>query len=286
MPRIRLLSAVLLAASLVVAAAALADPAGADKPHPFSVHDMLAMRRIADPQVSPDGKQVAFVVRDTDLAANKGVTDIWLAPTAGGEARRLTSGPAGESNPRWADDGRLYFLSTRSGSNQIWVIDPRGGEATQVSQTPVDVGGFFLAPQLGGFLLTLEVYPGLSPDETVARDGELAATKRTGRVYDELMFRHWDSWEDGKRNHLFVLAPSGDNATLRDLMPDLDADAPTKPFGGLEEVAVSPDGAEVIFAAKILPGSEAAWSTDCDLYAVSAEGAGRAALPHRSQRGV
>jgi dipeptidyl aminopeptidase/acylaminoacyl peptidase len=277
-PRMRFLSAVVLAASLVTVAAALASPAAGgcsgncaacDKPHPFSVHDMLAMRRIADPQVSPDGKQVAFVLRDTDLAANKGVTDLWLAPTQGGEPRQLTNSPAGESNPRWADDGRLYFLSTRSGSNQIWVIDPRGGEATQVSQTPVDVGGFFLAPQLGGFLLTLDVYPGLSPEETVQRDAELAANPRTGRAYDELMFRHWDSWEDGKRNHLFVLAASGNNATLRDLMLGLDVDAPTKPFGGLEEVVVSPDGAEVIFAAKILPGSEAASSTDCDLYAIS-----------------
>jgi dipeptidyl aminopeptidase/acylaminoacyl peptidase len=274
----RFLSAVVLAASLFVSAAALAGPAAGgcsgncaacDKPHPFSVHDMLAMRRIADPQVSPDGKQVAFVLRDTDLAANKGVTDLWLAPTQGGEPRQLTNSPAGESNPRWDDDGRLYFLSTRSGSNQIWVIDPRGGEASQVSQIPVDVGGFFLAPQLGGFLLTLEVYPGLSPEETVQRDAELAANPRTGRAYDELMFRHWDSWEDGKRNHLFVLAASGNNATLRDLMLDLDVDAPTKPFGGLEEVFVSRDGAEVVFAAKILPGSEAASSTDCDLYAIS-----------------
>jgi dipeptidyl aminopeptidase/acylaminoacyl peptidase len=277
-PRMRFLAAVVLAFSLIPVVAVLAGPAaggcsgncaGCDKPHPFSVHDMLAMRRISDPQVSPDGKLVAFVLRDTDLAANKGVTDLWLVPTQGGPARQLTSGPAGESNPRWGDDGRLYFLSTRSGSNQIWVIDPRGGEATQVSRTPIDVGGFFLAPQLGGFLLTLEVWPGLTPEASVARDSELGENPRTGRAYDDLMFRHWDTWEDGKRNHLFALAASGDNATLRDLMPSLDTDSPTLPFGGLEEVAVSPDGAEVVFAAKIMAGSEAAWSTDYDLYAIS-----------------
>jgi dipeptidyl aminopeptidase/acylaminoacyl peptidase len=121
-------------------------------------------------------------------------------------------------------------------------------------------------------ILALQVYPGLTPAQTAARDQEQAADPRTGRVYDELLYRHWDTWEDGKRSHLFLHNPM--QGTLVDLMPELDADVPTFPWGGMEQVAVSPDGSEVLFTAKILPGSEPAWSTDYDIYAVKTDGSG------------
>lgn len=259
--------------ALALAAVAAATIVSAAEPHPFTVHDLLAMLRIGDPQVSPDGAQVVFTVRETDLAANKGRTDLWLASTDGKTpARPLTRSEAAEANPRWcARTGEIHFLSTRSGSSQIWTIDPRGGEATQWTHLPLDVDAFVPAPALGGLLLAMQVYPGLSPDQTVARDAEKAADPRTGRAYDELLFRHWDTWEDGKRSHLFVLKHDG---TLTDLLPGLDVDVPTAPWGGLEEVQVAPDGREVLFTAKILPGSEAAWSTDFDLYAVRTDGSG------------
>src|SRR6187455_77840 len=103
-----------IAFSLFVCAVATAQT------HPFSVHDMLAMDRISDPQVSPDGKTVVFVSRVTDLAANRGLNDLWLVGTDGAGLRRLTSHSATDVNPRWSPDGTtIYFLSTRSGSSQI-----------------------------------------------------------------------------------------------------------------------------------------------------------------------
>lgn len=256
----------------LVCLAVLAGAAFAQDPHPFSVHDMLAMERIGDPQVSPDGAQVAFTVRSTDLEANKGRTDIWLAATDGRTVRRLTTHEAADWNPRWCRDGGLYFLSTRGGSSQIWRIDPRGGEAEQVTFLDLDVNGFMVSPALQGFLLAMEVYPGLGITGTLEKDAQKAADPATGMVYDELMFRHWDSWEDGKRSHLFLL--KGPLAEPVDLMPDLDADVPTRPWGGFEQVAVAPGGGEVLFTAKILPGSQAAWSTDYDIYAVKTDGSG------------
>ena len=116
----------------VLLLAAAAAPAAA---HPFDVHDLLAMQRLSDPQVSPDGRRVAFVVRTTDLEANRGRTDLWLLDlaadgTAAGEPRRLTSDPDSDSNPRWSPDGAwLYFLSGRSGSSQVWRLPLAGGEA-------------------------------------------------------------------------------------------------------------------------------------------------------------
>jgi len=243
-------------------------------PHPFSVHDMLAMDRLSDAQVSPDGTQVAFTVRVTDVAANKGRSDLWLAAADGSRVRRLTSHEANDSGARWGANGWVYFLSSRSGSSQIWRLDPSGGEAVPVTSLPLSVSAFEIVPQTKSFLLVMEVFPGLGIAGTVERDAADAKKQTTGQTYDELMFRHWDSWEDGKRNHLFILADAP-GAEPVDLMPALDADVPTMPFGGLEEVAVSADGGTVVFTAKILPGSEAAWSTDHDLYAVPTDGSGR-----------
>jgi dipeptidyl aminopeptidase/acylaminoacyl peptidase len=243
-------------------------------PHPFSVHDMLAMDRLSDAQVSPDGTQVAFTVRVTDVAANKGRSDLWLAAADGSRVRRLTSHEANDSNARWGADGWVYFLSSRSGSSQIWRLDPAGGEAVPVTSLPLSISAFEVVPQTKSFLLVMEVFPGLGLAGTVERDAVDAKKQATGLAYDELMFRHWDSWEDGKRNHLFLLAEAP-GAEPVDLMPALDADVPTMPFGGLEEVAVSADGGTVVFTAKILSGSEAAWSTDHDLYAVPTDGSGR-----------
>lgn len=256
------------------AVAAVTGTSNHAEKHPFNVHDMLAMDRISDPQVSPDGLWVAYNVRSTDLEANRGRTDIWLTKVDGSETRRLTTHEAGDWNPRWCLNNTLFFLSTRSGSVQIWHIDPKGGEAGQVTDLPLSIGNMEMAYDLQSFLITMQVYPGLTPDETVARDAELAADMSTGKVYDELMFRHWDTWEDGKRSHIFLLEGGVEGAQPVDLMKDLDADVPTFPWGGMEEVALSPDGSEIVFTAKILPGSEPAWSTDYDLYSVKTDGSG------------
>ena len=230
---------------------------------------MLAMKRISDPQVSFDGEQVVFTVRVTDLEANKGRTDLWLVNLDGSETRCLTTDPAGDWNPRWTPEGRILFLSTRSGSAQVWRIDPHGGEAQQLTDLPLDVSNLEVVPQLESIAFTLEVYPGLSIEETVAKDAEKEACPRTGMIYDELMFRHWDIWEDGKKSHVFMRKIDACDTHTRDLMPALDSDVPTRPWGGVEEFTVSPDGESLIFTAKILPGSEPAWSTDYDLYSIS-----------------
>ncbi|NTV03525.1 S9 family peptidase, partial [bacterium] len=256
--------------------AALASPALAADPHPFSVHDMLAMQRLSDPRVSPDGTQVLFTLRTTDLEANRGRTDLWLVALDGKtEPLRLTADPAADFNGRWLPDGRIAFLSTRSESSQIWTIDPRGGEAVQVTRLPLDVENFEVVPQLEAYAFSLAVYPDATIAETVARDADKAATVATGRTYDELFFRRWDTWEDGKRNHVFLRPWAGTDEQVRDLTPGLDADAPTLPFGGSEEFAFSRDGRTLVFAARIKDGSEAAWSTDDDLYAVSTDSPSR-----------
>jgi dipeptidyl aminopeptidase/acylaminoacyl peptidase len=238
--------------------------------HPFSVHDMLAMDRISDPRVSPDGKLVAFAVRSTDLAANKGRQAIHLAAVDGSWERRLTSSSGNDTQPRWAPDGAyLYFLSTRSGSSQVWRLPMAGGEAEQVTNLPLDVDALEVAPDGSFLVFSLPVFPGRTPDETKATLDEKAAAKATGVIYDRLLFRHWDAWSDGTRNHLFVYRLA--SKELVDLMGAMDADCPSKPFGGSEEYDISPDARTLVFAAKAV-GREEAWSTNFDLWAVPVDG--------------
>jgi len=254
---------------LLAATAALAED-----PHPFEIHDLIAMDRLAGPEISPDGQWLAYTVSSLDLEKNGRRSDIWLTSVDGKTTKRLTADPASDFNPRWCENGTIFFLSTRGGSSQIWNIDPRGGEARQITDLPLGIGNMVIAKELKSFLITMEVYPGLGVQGTVDRDKEIADRPYSGRIYEELMFRHWDTWEDGKRSHLFLLAGEDPKGDPVDLMPDLDADVPTRPWGGMEEVAVAPGGGEVVFTAEVLPGSEPAWSTDYDLYAVKTDGSG------------
>jgi len=238
--------------------------------HPLSVHDMLAMDRISDTQVSPDGKWLVFTLRQTDLEANRGRTDIWLVGADGKNLKRLTSHPASDTNACWSPCGKcIFFLSGRSGSTQVWRIKLDGGEAEPVTDQPLDVGNLIVA-QTGELLaFTMEVFPGRTPAETAKKLEAAANRKETGQIFDKLFIRHWDTWSDGRRSHLFVVSKKGGAA--RDLMPAMDADTPSKPFGGPEEIAFTPDGKGLVFTARDA-GREEAWSTNFDLFLVPADG--------------
>ena len=244
---------------------------GLDQTHPFSVHDMLAMDRLSDPQVSPDGKWIVFVLRETDLEANKGRTDLWLVGADGTGLRRLTSHSEGDVNPRWApDDKAIWFLSTRSGSSQVWRIRIDGGEAEQVTDEPLDVGNLAVSPDGNCMAFTMEVFPDCkTPSETKERLDQIEKREASGRIYDRIFVRHWDTWKDGRRSHLFVMSAAGGEVV--DVMHDMDADTPSKPFGGPEEITFTPDGKSIIFSARDV-GEKEPWSTDFDLYLAPVDG--------------
>jgi dipeptidyl aminopeptidase/acylaminoacyl peptidase len=256
--------------ALALALVPAAPPARAETTHAFSIHDMLAMERISDTQVSPDGKWLVFNLRATDLEANRGRTDIWLVGADGQGLRRLTSHPASDFGARWAPCGKkIYFLSTRSGSSQVWRLRIDGGEAEQVTDLPLDVGNLVVSPDGKLLAVTMEVFPGETPAATAKTLEAIAGRKATGRFFDKLFIRHWDTWSDGRRSHLFAVPASGGEA--KDLIPALDADTPSKPFGGAEEIAFAPDGLHLVFTAKDA-GREEAWSTNFDLYVVPVDG--------------
>ena len=245
----------------------------------LTIDDMIAIRRVGNPAVSPDGKQVAFNVRDNDLEANRPRFDIWLAQTDGSGVKQLTTHPDNDLEQEWSPDGSwIYFLSPRSGSSQVWRIRPGGGEAEAVTQLPTDVAGFRVFPDGKHLVVALEVWADTkSLAESVKRDEERARSKVKARVYDQLLFRHWKDWEDGKFLHLFVWTSpeaGGKVDDARDLMAGIATDAPTQPFGGMDEISISPDGKSVAYVARVA-GRENAWRTATDVFVVPTDGHAR-----------
>jgi len=245
-----------------------AAPAG--QTHPFSVHDMLAMDRISDPRVSPDGRWIVFVLRKTDLEADRGRPDLWLIGVDGTGLRRLTSHPEKDLNPRWTpDSSSVWFISARSGSSQVWRIQIDGGEAEQITDEPLDVANLVVSPDEKHIAFTMDVFPDCTTvDCTKDRLDEIKERKASGRIYERIFVRHWDAWKDGRRSHLFVMPAEGGEAV--DVMSGMDADTPSKPFGGPEEITFTPDGKGLIFTARDV-GRQEPWSTDFDLYWVTVD---------------
>ncbi len=235
--------------------------------HPFSVSDLLAMERISDPQVSPDGEWLVFVLQKTDLEADRPRSDLWMVRSDGTGLRRLTSHTENDSNPRFSADGKsIYFISKRSDSSQVWRIRINGGEAEQITELPLDVGNLLISPDGLNIAFTMEVFPDCNSLEcTEERLDEIERKKTSGRIYEHIFIRHWDTWKDGRRSHLFVMPLAGDEPV--DAMAGMNADTPSKPFGGPEEITFTPDGKEIIFTARLADGKEP-WSTDFDLYSV------------------
>jgi dipeptidyl aminopeptidase/acylaminoacyl peptidase len=259
--------------SALVATTLAAQPAART---PFTADDLVRLKRVSDPQVSPDGRHVVYVMSETDMDADRRRTDLWLLDLTGKDShpRRLTQNPANDSSPRWSPDSQIiYFLSTRSGSSQVWRLQLGGGEATQVTDYPRDVGTLKVAPTGVRLALTMEVLPDCDPACTKQKMDAEEKSKATGRIYDRTFIRHWDTWSDGSRSHLFVtnVGPDGKAGSPVDVMKSLDGDVPSKPFGGDEEYSFSPDSSTLVFSTRIAGRTEP-WSTNFDLFEVPADG--------------
>ncbi len=247
---------------------------------PFNAEALVRLERLSDPRVSPDGRSIAYTLRTTDYDANKGVQAIWLHDLESGTTRKLTAGSGSSHSPRWAADGGLYFLSTRSGSQQVWKLDlAAGGEAQPVTELPLDVSAFVLAPSGDRIAISVDSFPDLGADlaATRKRFDERAAQKNSGELYDKLFIRHWDTWKDGTRAQLFSYALDEQGAVTGNpawLSRGIDGDVPSKPFGGDEEITFTPDGKAVIYSARIAGVTES-WSTNFDLYRVPADGSAK-----------
>lgn len=217
--------------------------------HPFHVEDMQKLSRVSGPKASPDGKWVAFTVTRSDVAKNKSATNVWMVAAEGGEPRQLTFAEQGSNgNLHWSPDGRfLYFLSSRVDNKpQVFRLPVAGGEAMQITTVPTGVASYVLSPDGKTIAITASVFPSctdMACNEKTAK--EHADNPVKVRVITEMPFRRWDSWVDGRRNHIFVMPSDGGPAT--DVTPG-DFDSPIWTEDDSEEVAFSPDSREICFS--------------------------------------
>lgn len=237
---------------------------------PFTVDDLIVVRRVGDPQISPDGKQIAFTITDTDKAANRRTTQIYLQSIEGGEPRQLTQDKSSSAAPRWSPDGKqIAFISAReSGTPQIWTMNAEGGELRRVTDISTGADAPVWSPDGQMLAFVSEIYPDCADDAcNRQRETEKAASKVQAKTAERLLYRHWTSWKEGKRSHVFVVAAAGGAA--RDLTPG-DYDAPPFSLGGPPDYAFSPDSKELAFARNT--DAVEATSTNGDVFVVPTSG--------------
>jgi dipeptidyl aminopeptidase/acylaminoacyl peptidase len=237
---------------------------------PFDSAAMMELKRVGDPQISPDGKWVTFTVETVDVAANKKPSQIWMAPLAGGAPRQITHDGEANQRARWSPDSkRIAYISDRGGSSQIWLMDVDGGDARQATNLSTEADGVLFSPDGKNLLFTSNVYPECGADETCNKKN-LDAEKNDkvkARVYTELLYRHWTAWQGKRRSHLLVVGATG--GAPRDLTPGT-RDVPPFSLGGSDDYDISPDGQEVLYSMNADPVP--ATSTNSDVYAVSIAG--------------
>ena len=248
---------------------------------PMQVDDLFKFLRVSDAQISPDGFWIAYVVTKVDLDANKSSSNLWLADVAGkNPPKRLTSTDKKDRHPRWSPDGkRILFESSRSGETQLWTIDIRGGEARQITNLSTEASGAIWSADGKNIAFVSAVYPEFAKLPFKESDAankkkmdEIKASPIKAKVFTKLFYRHWDSYVEDKRQHLFVLPFDANGAEgfaePRDVTPgDRDAFPTSSTFSSGDDFTFSPDGKYLVFSA--VPEKDEAWSTNMDLCRVS-----------------
>ncbi|HTD24366.1 MAG TPA: S9 family peptidase [Terriglobales bacterium] len=246
----------------------------AQSKHPFTFEDMMALKRVAEPVPSPDGKWVVFAAQDVDLEANKKTPHIWIVPLAGGDAKKISDDPAGEDRPRFSPDGkRLIYTSAKDGNSQIWVADFDAESGTlsgahRLTSISTEADGAVWSPDGKNILFVSSVYPDC-PDDACnkQRDDERAKSKVQAKIFTRLFYRHWNSYTSFKRSHLFIIAADG--GTPHDITPG-DHEVPPFNLGGQDMYAISPDGQEVAYTSN--HDEVEAASTNNDIFIVPITG--------------
>jgi dipeptidyl aminopeptidase/acylaminoacyl peptidase len=292
---------------LCLALIAFSFPMAAQAKHPFTFEDMMKLKRVGDPQISPDGKWVIFSVVDVDLAANSKTPHIWIVPLTtyhvgtvapGRPAERSSAGSSAAERiliadqdadrPRWAPDGKRFaFLSTKEGGSQVWTADFDGAGGTvsaihKLTSIATEASGELWSPDAKNILFTSDVYhecdgaPEAEANCNARKLDEHEKSKVKALIFDHLLYRHWNAYKEGKRSHIFVAsacvgaaAPGCPAGAARDLTPG-NYDAPVFSLGGQDDYAFSPDGKEICYASNHEKNPAA--STNNDLWIVPVNG--------------
>jgi dipeptidyl aminopeptidase/acylaminoacyl peptidase len=246
---------------------------------PMQIDDLFRFKRVSDPQISPNGRWVAYVVAEVDTADNKIPSSIWLAAADGKTVPwRLTNAPGKKDrHPRWSPDGKeILFESNRSGAFQIWSIEIGGGEARQLTDIATEANTAIWSPDGKRIAFVSAVWPEYS-DKPYKESNALNKKRQEeneknpvkAKVFTKLFFRHWVEWVEDKRQHLFVMPATGGEP--RDVTPgDHDAYPTSDTFSVGDDFTFSPDSQYLVYTAP--PVEHEAWSTNYDLWRVPVAG--------------
>ena len=273
--------ALIIVASLIL----LAVPAvvqAKDAKRPMKIDDLFAFKRVSDPRISPDGHTVVYVISEVDLPGNKISSSLWLAATDGkGEPRRLTNAVGKkDTHPRWSPEGkRIVFESNRSGDGQLWIIDVDGGEARKLTTISTEASNPLWSKDGKNIAFVSAVYPEYaekpfkeSDELNKKRKEETDKNPVKAKVFTKLFYRHWDSYVEDKRQHLFVM--SSESGEPKDVTPgDRDAFPTSSTFSTGDNFTFSPDGKYLVFTA--VPEKDEAWNTNYSLCRVPVAGGTR-----------
>src|SRR6267142_5442933 len=252
-------SSFLLILGVTLSSSLVPRPAVAQK-RAIRFEDYIALKSVSDPQLSPDAKWVAYTVSTPSLQDNRNAARVWVVEVATGKSRQLTAGPGSDRQPRWSPDGKtLAFISTRDSGAQVWVLPIAGGDARKVSHLPDGASDPVWLPDGSGLLVVSDIKWPVN-QEIDQRNGDYPTE---ARIWTGLMWRHWDDFRAGKRQHLFRVDVGTGKGT--DLTP-VDHDVPTIATGGDGDVAISPDGRELVVA--MHGDSTVADNTNVDLFVI------------------
>jgi len=220
--------------------------------------------RVSDPRLSPDGKECLYNVRSYSLQLNKGNSDIWKVNIQTSAVVRLSNDSSNETSAKWSKDGKkVFYLNDKGGSSQLWSMNPDGSSQQKETNLDYDINAYGISPDGGMVWIAADVKV-----DKGATDLNPDLPKTSGRIYDDLMYRHWDTWADGTYSH--ILLAKFDNGKIigvpNDLMRGERYDTPMKPDGGEEQVGWSGDGKWLAYTCKKISGKQYATSTNSDIY--------------------
>ena len=263
-------TAMLMAASANVA---MADDIIIDKPSfksedgVFNIEALQALGRVTSPTISPDKKKVLYGISYESVEQNRSNNDLYVMNIDGSENTRITKTPRSEANAVWIAGGsKIAFLYPENGVMQLWTMNADGSDRKIVSNVEKGVNGFVFSPDETKVLFISNL-----KSATTAQDIYPDLPKATGIVVNDLMYKHWDEWVK-EIPHPFLADFNGsDLSNIIDIMEGEPYEAPMKPFGGIESLAWSPDGKEIIYVSRKKTGKEYAESTNSDLYLYNIE---------------
>ena len=238
--------------------------------HAITFEDLMAIGRVGEAQISPDGRTVVYTVGTVDMDTNRVAHNLWIVATAPGSQPRQLTESGHDTRPQWSPDGKsIAFLSSREGASQIYSMPAKGGNAKKITSLSTGADNEKWSPDGRSIAFTSSVFPDCADDAcNRARDDAAEKSKVKARAYDHLLFRHWTHWSDGKRSHLFLVAASG--GTPRDLIPQADYDVPPDERGDANDYNFSPDSKEICFTA--VTDRPEAISTNGDLLLIPTSG--------------